>query len=125
MRYMGKQNSYMTSIGMHSTTGLSRACNIHRWQNPLSITKTRFESSHDSCLDDLPARSFVDNSGRLRHGSIISHRGAVFAHEYHLHIINVHARDLFPYVLYCAMSQLVATKLVIDLWNRRWAFLTV
>ena len=63
-------------------------------------------------------------SGRLRHGSTVSRTAAVSAHEYHLHI-NAHARDLFPYVLYCAMSQLVATKLAIDLRNRRRSFLTV
>ena len=70
-------------------------------------------------------RLSYDLSGRLRHGSTISHTAAIYTHEYHLHLINAHARDLFPYVLYCAMSQRVATKLVIDLWNRRWSFLTV
>ena len=64
-------------------------------------------------------------SGRLRHGSTISRTAAVSAHEYHLHIINAHARDLFPYVLYCAMSERVATMLVIDLRNRRRSFVTV
>ena len=63
-------------------------------------------------------------SGRLMHGSTILHNAAVSAHEYHLHI-NARACDIFPYVLYYAMSQLVATKLVINLCNRRWLFLTL
>ena len=39
---------------------------------------------------------------------------AVSAREYHLHLINACARDLFPYVLYCAMSQLLASDQFVE-----------
>ena len=59
------------------------------------------------------------SSDRLRYGSIILCILAISVHEYYSYVVNVLARDRFPYVLYCAIRQQAAKKVLIDLWNQK------